>query len=227
MLDFLRVKRINIVFQLDLNYFILGTKNWTLSDHPLRMCDSPNVYMQGGADLKMVFSSTSYGKNLMNAASLKAVCRIEDKVLRSFPDFEKRCFKRNISHGHTTYTECCPSWSIGNYIAEITRRRSCQAIQKGDVQFTMNILKGCARLYHQGVIKENCWNFKLQKTFPFCNHLPLQCVRSNAVYNILHYLTDDGFFEKINNEKQVLSYTAVLTPGPFEENWQVSLYHFT
>lgn len=200
-----------------------GTGNWTLSSHPIRMCDSPNVYMQGGIDLKMVFSSTRHDKNLMNTESLKAVCRIEDKVLRSFPDFEKRCFTRNVSHGNITYTECCPSWTLGNYIAEATKRRSCQAIQEKDVNFILNIIKDCASFYHKGEIKENCWDFKHQRALPFCNHLPRQCVRSNAVYNILHYLTDKEFFGKAGNEEnRVLLYTAVLTPRLFEEDWQVS-----
>ena len=203
-------------------YFVLGPGNWTLSYHQLRMCDSPNVYMQGGADLKMVFSSTRNDKNLMNAESLKAVCRIEDKILRSFPHFEKRCFRRNVSHGNTSYSECCPSWTLGNYIAEATRRRSCQDIQERDVKYILKVIKGCANLYHQGAIQENCWDFKSQQPLPFCGRLPVQCVRSNAVYNILHYLTDKDFFGRDSNDNQVLSYTAVLTPRTFDEDWQVS-----
>ena len=176
----------------------------------LAMCDSPNVFTDGKVYYKMVFASKTSSANLWSARSLKAACHMEDKVLRETPGFRNNCYRHNVTYGTIQIRECCPSWSVGNYIAALSGRSSCQYISSVDVQRVLSLLRRCAPFYINATLKENCWSFKHNILYPICRDVPKACARYNAVHNILFYLTDKNFFGP-RGEK--LLYTAVLTPA--------------
>lgn len=191
------------------------------SNFRLAMCDSPNVYMKNKISYKMVFASKISGRDIFNAESLKAVCRMEKKVVRKSRGFRSNCFKRSISYNTVRISECCPSWSVGNYIAALSGRTSCQDISVLDVSNVLKLLRQCAPLFNNASMKENCWNFKYNIAYPVCYTLPLHCVRYNAVYNILYYLTDKNFFGPTSEK---LLYTAVLTPAAKDKLFRKKIY---
>ncbi|XP_068683419.1 protein dispatched homolog 1-like [Montipora foliosa] len=186
------------------------------SNFRLAMCDSPNVFMKRKITYKMVFASKIYGRDIFDAESLKAVCRMEEKVVRKSKGFKSNCFKTNV-----LMSECCPSWSVGNYIAALSGRFSCQDISPSDVSAVLSLLRRCAPLFHHGLLKENCWNFNHNLEYPICRTIPRQCVKYNAVYNILYYLTDKEFLSP-NGDK--LEYTAVLSPAARSRQFSEHMY---
>ena len=191
------------------------------SSFRLAMCDSPNVFMKNKVSYKMVFESKISGRDLFNAHSLKAVCRIEEKVMRKAPGFKSNCFRRNVRYDTVRIVECCPSWSVGNYIAALTGRTSCQDISSLDVANVLSLLKQCAPFFNNASLKENCWDFKYSIAYPVCQTLPLKCVRYNAAHNILYYLTDKHFFGPTGDK---LMYTTVLTPAMRDKVFRNQVY---
>lgn len=187
----------------------------------LAMCDSPNVFMKNKISYKMVFASKISGGNIFNAESLKAVCRMEAKVVRMSRGFKSNCFQRNINYNTVRISECCPSWSVGNYIAALSGRTSCQDISSLNVSTVLSLLRRCAPLFNNAKLKENCWNFKHSRVYPICQTLPLQCVRYNAIYNILYYLTDKNFFGPTGEK---LEYTTVLSPAGKDKSFRKQIY---
>lgn len=187
----------------------------------LAMCDSPNVFMKNKISYKMVFASTITGRDIFNADSLKAVCRMEEKVVRKTRGFKLNCFKRNISYNTVRISDCCPSWSVGNYIATLSGRTSCQQISSIDVKNVLWLLRQCAPFFNNATLKENCWNFRYHIAYPVCQTLPLHCVRYNAIYNILYYLTDKNFFGPTGDK---LVYTSVLTPASRDSDFRKRVY---
>ena len=53
---------------------------------------------------------------------------------------------------------------------------------------TLELLKRCSQFYHSGELTAGC----LSDPRP-CARVPRECVTHNAVYTILHYLTDHDF----------------------------------
>lgn len=198
-----------------------GSQRHFKNGYRLSMCDSPNVFMKSTINYKMVFASTTSGGNVFNSASLRAVCQMEEIVVRKTTGFYSNCFKRELRYKTFTFRDCCPSWSVGNYIAALSGRSSCQDISSNDVEQVLSILRHCAPLFNNATIKENCWNFKYNIAYPVCLGLPLECVRYNAVHNILYYLTDKDFFAA---EGENLIYTSVLSPATSNKEFRKKLY---
>ena len=160
----------------------------------------------------------------MKTNSLKAMCRLEEKVLRSFPGFSKGCFTRNASYSGVMIHECCPSWSVGNYVAALADRSACQDITDSDVHDVMKTLRTCAGFFKNGTLKENCWDFKIDSPFPNCEGVPISCTRFNAVHKILYYLTDKDFLEGEGSDG-VLTYSMILTPHQADTEFAVEVYN--
>ena len=187
----------------------------------LAMCDSPNVFMKNTVTYKMVFASINQGGDLLNVADLRAVCRMEERVVRKTHGFQSNCYRRNIRYSTVRVSECCPSWSVGNYIAALSGRSSCQDITSIDVARILTLLRQCAPFFNNASLKENCWNFKYSIGYPVCQGLPTECIRYNAVHNILYYLTDKDFFAPKGAK---LLYTAVLSPALSDKHFRRQLY---
>ena len=197
------------------------TRRHAKKNFHLVMCDSPNVFMKSKISYKMVFASTISGHDIFNARSLKAVCRMEEKLMRKAPGFNLNCFKKNTRYDTGRVEECCPSWSVGNYIAALSKKSSCKDISSADVLNVFSLLRQCAPFFNNASLKENCWDFKYKTVYPVCRSLPLRCVRYNAVHNIMYYLTDKHFLGP-NGKK--LTYTSVLIPAIRDKPYRNHIY---
>ena len=88
-----------------------------------------------------------------------------------------------------------------------------------------NLLQGCSKYYHKGALKPDCWDFtKNNKNPGRCNNVPKSCTRYNAVYNILHYLTDKSFLPDGPKPTTFLRYSLVLVPVKENKDFQVGIY---
>jgi hypothetical protein len=183
------------------------------------ICDKRQTFNQGKLTVKLVFGTKNEQKNLLTAENLKSICRLEQKLIRKYYDFDDHCHKANGTQ------HCCPSWSVGYYIALLNGNPSCLSINQTNVENARNVLKMCSKYYHNGTLKPECWDFrKNQKGLGRCNQVPETCTRFNAVYNILHYLTDIHFLSDGSDSSLSLRYSLVLVPVKENEHFQVGVY---
>lgn len=198
------------------------TRRGSHGNDALQMCDSPNVYMKSRIEYKTIYTASD-GEDLMTAKNLRAVCRLEKKVIKDFAEYERKCYKRNITRSGVTKEECCPSWSIGNYVASIRGKASCDDIDDDDVLHMVKRLQKCSDVFNNESLKENCWNFDHGVLYPYCKGIPVDCIQYNAVFNILYYLSDKDFLG-IQGGKH-LKYTQVLTPRHSEHRFSRKIYY--
>lgn len=144
----------------------------------------------------MIVQSVS-GGNLFSVKGLRAICDLDENKLRKSKHFSRLCEQ-------DSWGSCCRSWSISNYVALLRNLSSCHEIKKPDVAAVLQLLASCAQFYHHMKLSHDC------TTDPaLCRGVPKQCFQYDAVYNILHYLTDIHFF---NPKSPKLEYTAVFLP---------------
>ncbi|XP_078130795.1 protein dispatched homolog 1 [Sander vitreus] len=144
-------------------------------------CDVP-----GDSYSRLVFTSAD-GKNLWSIQAIKSMCNLDNTKVRSHRDYWSLCQRTNDA-------SCCPSWTLGNYIAVLTNRSSCQKITERDVSHTLKILRSCAKYYHNGTLAHDCWDMALRRKDQLkCGGVPRKCTKYNAVYQILHFLVDKDF----------------------------------
>ena len=160
-----------------------------------------------------MFSSTD-GSSLFTVRHIKDMCRME-KSIRKYDTFTKTCVKP------TSRETCCQSWSLGNYILLLTNKTDCQDITSRDVRKVLDLLKKCVGYYHNFTLEPNCSSFEGESAEYFrvsdqrekCEMVPNQCKQHNAVYQILHYLTDVKFLGKDDiKKKPFLEYSMVFLP---------------
>lgn len=111
-----------------------------------------------------------------------AVCALQ---IRSHPSFGALCQR-------TAANECCPSWSLGNFVAVLSNRSSCLDITQADTTRTLALLRACALYYHRGALVPSCLGPGNDKP-PRCTQVPTKCSQSSAVYQLLHFLLDRDF----------------------------------
>ena len=133
--------------------------------------------------------------SLLTARNIRAMCLIEEKQIRIHSSFTESCVRTTHSR------RCCRSWSLGNYVAVLTNRSSCRDISKANVKQVLELLGSCHRYYHNLYLTADCYessyeNDRINK----CNRVPVQCKHYNAVYHILHYLTDVHFLPKTTDD---------------------------
>lgn len=115
----------------------------------------------------------------------------------------------------TEANECCPSWSVGNYIAVLYNRSSCLEITQGDISHTLALLRACAPDYHRGVLTPSCIGPEaVRQKHSQCAQVPEKCTRFNAIYQLLHFLVDRDFLSPQTMEYQVpsLKYSLLFLP---------------
>lgn len=165
-------------------------------------CDVP-----GGSYPRLVFSSAE-GKSLWSIQAIKSMCNLDNTRVRSHRDYWSICQR-------TSNASCCPSWTLGNYIAVLTNRSSCQKITERDVSHTLKILRSCAKFYHNGTLGPDCWDMTLRRKDQLkCVSVPRKCTKYNAVYQILHFLVDKDFLSPKSLEfpPPVLKYSMLFSP---------------
>uniref|UniRef100_A0A4W4H681 Protein dispatched homolog 1 n=1 Tax=Electrophorus electricus TaxID=8005 RepID=A0A4W4H681_ELEEL len=165
-------------------------------------CDVP-----GDSYSRIVFASAD-GKNLWNIQAIKSMCNFDNTRVRSHPQYWSLCQR-------TTAASCCPSWTLGNYIAVLTNKSSCQKITERDVSHTLKVLRSCAKYYYNGTLGPECWDMTARRKDQLkCGNVPRKCTKYNAVYQILHFLVDKDFLNPkiMDFLPPVLKYSMLFSP---------------
>ncbi len=138
--------------------------------------------------MKLVFESMN-GEDLFTAKSMRAICDLEDKFV-------------------TPYMEMsgleCRMHSLPFYIATLNNK-CCHEIRQTDMEKSRQLLQLCAPYYHNSTLKEQCWQ-------DLCPTVPSQCYQFGAVFKILNYMTDVGFYGKDTkgNGQPKLTYSMMI-----------------
>ncbi|KAJ3606517.1 hypothetical protein NHX12_026038 [Muraenolepis orangiensis] len=166
-------------------------------------CDVP-----GDRYSRLVFTSAE-GRNLWSLQAIKSMCDMDNNRVRSHPQYLSLCQR-------TSDASCCPSWTLGNYVAVLANRSSCQKITERDVGHTLRVLRSCAKFYHNGTLGPDCWDAATRRKDQVkCVHVPRKCTKHNAVYQILHFLVDKDFLSPKSLEAappQVLTHSLLFSP---------------
>ncbi|MBN3305909.1 DISP1 protein, partial [Amia calva] len=165
-------------------------------------CDVP-----GDQYSRLVFTSAE-GKNLWSIQAIKSMCNLDNARVRSHPEYLGLCQR-------TSDESCCPSWTLGNYIAILNNRSSCQKITERDVSHTLKILRSCAKYYHNGTLGPDCWDMTARRKDQLkCSNVPRKCTKYNAVYQILHFLVDKDFLSPKTADyvMPALKYSMLFSP---------------
>lgn len=128
--------------------------------------------------------------------------------IRSHSEFGDLCQR-------ATAASCCPSWTLGNYIAILNNRSSCQQIVERDVSHTLKLLRTCAKYYYNGTLGPDCWDMAARRKDQLkCTNVPRKCTKYNAVYQILHYLIDKDFLspKTMDYALPALKYSMLFSP---------------
>uniref|UniRef100_A0A2K5D7U3 Dispatched RND transporter family member 1 n=1 Tax=Aotus nancymaae TaxID=37293 RepID=A0A2K5D7U3_AOTNA len=156
---------------------------------------------------RVVFTSSG-GETLWNLPAIKSMCNVDNSRIRSHPQFGDLCQR-------TTAASCCPSWTLGNYIAILNNRSSCQKIVERDVSHTLKLLRTCAKHYQNGTLGPDCWDMAARRKDQLkCTNVPRKCTKYNAVYQILHYLVDKDFItpKTADYATPALKYSMLFSP---------------
>uniref|UniRef100_A0A8C8VR13 Dispatched RND transporter family member 2 n=1 Tax=Pelusios castaneus TaxID=367368 RepID=A0A8C8VR13_9SAUR len=156
---------------------------------------------------QLVFMSITAG-SLWNLQAIQSMCQIEQDKIRSHAHFGNLCQR-------TEGNECCPSWSLGNYIAVLHNRSSCLDITQADVSHTLALLRFCAPDYHKGILIPSCIGSRTgREKHSQCAKVPEKCTRFNGIYQLLHFLVDRDFLSLQTMEYQVpsLKYSLLFLP---------------
>ncbi|XP_061043304.1 protein dispatched homolog 1 isoform X2 [Eubalaena glacialis] len=155
---------------------------------------------------RVVFTSAG-GETLWNLPAIKSMCNVDNSRIRAHPQFGDLCQR-------TTAASCCPSWTLGNYIAILNNRSSCQKIVERDVSHTLKLLRTCAKHYQNGTLEPDCWDMAARRKDQLkCTNVPRKCTKYNAVYQILHYLVDKDFLApKTADYTPALKYSMLFSP---------------
>lgn len=130
--------------------------------------------------------------------------------IRSGTEFDQFCQVRSELDGSFGKNECCPSWSLGNYLASLNNVSSCFHLTAQHVSESLSLLRSCAPYYHDGSLVASCTE---RSKSGRCASVPHRC-RLSSIFQILHYLVDKDFLGPQTVEYKVpsLKYSVVFLP---------------
>ncbi|KAJ8307594.1 hypothetical protein KUTeg_014859 [Tegillarca granosa] len=138
----------------------------------------------------------------MTTHKIKQMCKVEEEKIRTHSSFEDICLRERYDN-----RECCQSWSLGNYIAFLSNKDNCSLITDADVDNDTIIT------LHSNLTVILMMYSTHQYPSSRCNYVPPKCFHLNAVYNILHYISDINFLHPIKgNTKPFLSKAITFLP---------------
>eukprot|EP00090_Calanus_glacialis_P004843 TRINITY_DN13625_c0_g1_i1.p1 TRINITY_DN13625_c0_g1~~TRINITY_DN13625_c0_g1_i1.p1 ORF type:complete len:1432 (+),score=169.81 TRINITY_DN13625_c0_g1_i1:127-4296(+) len=152
------------------------------------------------ADFSHVVYQSVSGSSLFTYSSIISMCTLETIHLKNQPQYTELCETKGPA-------DCCPGWSLGGYVALLYNRTSCFTIQESDVEGSLTLLRSCAKYYRDGSLTSDCGSHRSR-----CRSLPPECTQHNAVYTILHFLTDDKFFGDKESTDSNLTYAMSFLP---------------
>lgn len=120
--------------------------------------------------------------SLFDINAFHAICQL-DETIQSVSYY--RGFCERVYSGE----ECCRSWSIPNYISLLSNKSSCFDITEEDVDVFHRLLLKCFPYFRK---ESNDCAFTYDDN-RCLNDAPKECLRENAIYGILEFLTDNGF----------------------------------
>ena len=171
----------------------------------------PPFYDFVSESMLFLFKASDPKEDMFKADKLKTVCSMDSDIVRSSPSFKSNCYNFNI--GSTT--QCYSSWNVGNYVALLNNRESCQNITNDDVLKVKNLLRNCSSYFVKETLKPNCKYPDLTRNETVssnCPTVPAYCIKHTAVYNIFQYLVDNQFMSTPN--EAFLKYTLSFLPVP-------------
>ncbi|KAG5669714.1 hypothetical protein PVAND_000009 [Polypedilum vanderplanki] len=156
-------------------------------------CESPNKEY-----IHFVIKRTQWNINesMFDTNSLLSMCELEQKLV----DTEGYI---NLCQKEISSSACCKPWSLPNYVALLSNKTSCFDINDEDVALVKTLLFDCFQYYHGLKLDYDCTQSKCR--------VPDECGQFNAVYNILHFLTDRNFI-KLNETVENLSAAMMFLP---------------
>ncbi|RXM92436.1 Protein dispatched-like 2 [Acipenser ruthenus] len=143
--------------------------------------------------------------SLWSLSAIHSMCKMDQERIRSHSHFQNLCLRQGGEGG-----QCCPSWSLGNYLAAL-ENVTCEELSEQQLSDRLQQLRRCAPYYHQGSLAPACG----ERGKPGrCSSVPDQCKSSSAIYQILHYLVDKDFLGPQTTGYQVpsLKYSLLILP---------------
>ena len=160
-----------------------------------------------------VFESSDPKQTMFDANKLKTACAMETDILSASSSFTEFCY--GITDGTNGKKQCYSSSSLGNYIALLNNRKSCEDITDDDVSMVKDLLTNCSSYFLDQTLKSSCDpSLSVVNVSASCKEVPVECTKYNAVYNIFNYLTDN---EMSQSNDMFLKYAASLPSGSFNE----------
>ncbi|XP_067224422.1 protein dispatched homolog 2 [Chanodichthys erythropterus] len=167
-------------------------------------CNAP-----GERYAQLVFRSGN-SASLWSLKAIYSMCQMEQTQIRSGTQFDQLCQVRSELYGSTVENECCPSWSLGNYLALLNNVSSCFSLTAQQVSESLGLLRFCAPYYHDRSLVASCAE---RSKFGRCASVPHRC-KLSSIFQILHYLVDKDFLGPQTVEYKVpsLKYSVVFLP---------------
>lgn len=150
--------------------------------------------------------------NLLELKSIKNLCLIDQFLLRMEQAELNNLTEYNSSSIDSTrsifvdYCEvknsnnCCPSWSIGNYILLLSNKTNCNDLVDNDIDHFVDLLDSCSLFYAKRYLNEDCLTDEPDSLI--CSNVPKKCYSNeNLVFNVFHYMVDYRF---LNLEQKIL-----------------------
>ena len=178
----------------------------------------PPLYDDDYDSMVFVYKSSDPHKNLFEASKLKTICAMDTNIVRFHPSFKQNClyFFNNGSNSR----ECYSSWSLGNYVALLNNRGTCQDITDDDVSKVKALLQNCSSYFVKQTLKKDCrYPLANETASSNCPSVPAHCIKHTAVYNIFQYLVDNEFMS--TPDQFFLKYTLSMPPV----NYQVEFFY--
>uniref|UniRef100_A0A665VSZ9 Dispatched homolog 2 (Drosophila) n=1 Tax=Echeneis naucrates TaxID=173247 RepID=A0A665VSZ9_ECHNA len=170
------------------------------------LCDAPGEHLA-----QLVFRSEN-SASLWSLKAIHAMCEMEQSRIRSQAQFQDLCQQHVRAEAEgTSRGSCCPSWSLGNYLAVLTNASCCLSLTSHQVSESLNLLRECAQYYHEGRLVEACVD---RPKHGSCSSVPSRCKQSHVVFQILHFLVDKDFLGPQTIEYQIptLKYSLLFLP---------------
>lgn len=151
-----------------------------------------------------VYEATDATEDLFTANKLKTLCAMDTDIVHSNQLFQTHCNRFDKP-------PCYSSWSLGNYVALLNNRKTCQNVTEEDVSKVRNLLQNCSSYFVQETLGRDCRYPEENNTVsPNCRSVPPDCIQHSAVYNIFQYLVDSKFMA--TPQDNTLKYTLSIPP---------------
>ncbi|KAL4238257.1 Protein dispatched 1 [Mactra antiquata] len=154
------------------------------SRQPFLFCDVPD-----GRWVKLVYSS-SVNEDLFTLRNIRNMCKLEETFVTSNSIYLRNCLRPKDN------SNCCRSLSLGNYIALLNGKQGCSNITEVDVKKVKNLVQTCVGFYKNYSLTDSCDKHHSkygEKIGCRDRTIPEGCKDFNAVYNIMHYISDRSF----------------------------------